>query len=226
MPTSIDKAVGQEVRKEIIKNAPIDEQKTELLKAFYDELNFDSHTKLYVVTADEFNAFALPDNSIFVFDKVLKDINSYSELAALLGHEYAHIKYRHGMKGIAQSISWGLLGKVLTGGDNSGNFVRNSNLLLTLKNSREFETQADIQSLDLLRQQNIDLKGVTDLFHIIQNLSEPANEEIPSYFKTHPDIEDRIEKVTDEIKEKPGDKIHNQKLQDIFLQLTEEKTSP
>lgn len=220
LPTSIDNEVGEEARKGILKEAPIDDYKTELLNEFYQELHFDSKTKVYVVKANEFNAFALPDNSIFVFDKVLHDVTTYEELAALLAHEYAHIKYRHGIKGIAQSISWELLGKVISGDDNSNDFVRNSNLLLTLENSRTFETQADIGGLELLREQNIDQKGMTDLFKAMLKLPQDYKRQNPSYLSTHPDTEERLAKAEEVIKQKTSDKKANIKLELLFNKLT------
>lgn len=220
MPTSIDKEVGQAVRKEILNGAPIDEEKTQLLKEFYAELHYSKTTKIYVVKANEFNAFALPDNSIFVFDKVLKDVNSYQELAALLGHEYSHIKYRHGMKGIAQSLSWGLLAELLSDGDNSDNFIRSSSLLLTLNNSRAFETQADLGGLELLKEQHINQNGMTDLFQTMLKLPQENKRATPSYLSTHPDTEERLEKVEEVIKEKPSDSKVNSKLELIFNELT------
>jgi predicted Zn-dependent protease len=220
LPTSIDKEVGQKVRKEILKKAPIDDDKTQLLNEFYEELHFDNKTKVYVVKANEFNAFALPDNSIFVFDKVLYDVTTYEELAALLGHEYAHIKYRHSIKSIAQSLSWELLGKVISSDDNSNDFVRNSNLLLTLENSRAFETQADIGGLEFLREQHIDQKGMADLFQTMLKLPQEDKKQIPSYINTHPDTEERFVKVEEIIKEKTSNNEANSKLEIIFNKLT------
>lgn len=220
LPTSIDNEVGNEVRKEILKGTSIDENKSQLINEFYQELHFSSNTKIYVVKANEFNAFALPNNSIYVFDRVLHDINTYEELAALLGHEYSHIKYRHGMKGIAQSLSWELLGKIITGGDNSNNFVRNSNLLLTLNNSRAFETQADIGGLKLLREQHIDQNGMTNLFQTMLKLPQENTKQIPSYLSTHPETEERLIKVKEVIKENNSDNKANNKLEVIFNKLT------
>jgi predicted Zn-dependent protease len=220
IPTSVDKEVGRELRREILRSAPIDEEKTELLSAFYSELGFDSKTKVYVVKATEFNAFALPDNSIFVFDQVLKEVKSYPELAALLGHEYIHIKNRHGMKTLAHSLSRELLTAVLTGGDNSDKFISNSNKLLTLKNSRDFETEADKGGLDLLIQNRIDINGMTELFKRMEKLAEIKGKNVPAYLNTHPDSEDRLETIEEEIKDKQNNYVHSDKLDDLFQQLT------
>lgn len=219
LPTSIDNEVGQEVSNIIIQGAPIDEEKTELLKQFYSELNFDTKTKVYVVKANVFNAFSLPDNSIFIFSKVLQDVNSYSELSALLGHEYSHIKFRHSMKELAQSLSWELLRELITGGDNSDKFVRNSNQLLTLKNSRKFETEADLNGLQLLRQQRIDQSGMTDLFKTIMKQPDENKNKTPTYLSTHPDTQDRLAEAEETIKDNPSEHSNNARLDELFGEL-------
>ncbi len=218
IPTSVDKEVGKELSREISKTSLHDEGKTELLQEFYLELGYDSKTKIHVVKSKEFNAFALPDNSIFVFDQVLKEVKSYPELAALLGHEYIHIKNRHGMKNLAHSLSRELLTAVITGGDNTNNFISNSNKLLTLKNSRDFEIEADKGGLELLVQKHIDGNGMTDLFKRMKKISE--GHIIPAYLSTHPDTEDRLETIEKKIKEKPNNYVHSDKLEDLFQQLT------
>ena len=73
MPTSIDNEIGQEIRKEILQVAPLDQEKTELLKQFYSELNFDSNTKVYVVKANVFSGkevtyqawYGIPEGKLF-----------------------------------------------------------------------------------------------------------------------------------------------------------------
>jgi predicted Zn-dependent protease len=167
-----------------------------------------------------FNAFALPDNSIFVFDQVLKEVESYPELAALLAHEYIHIKNRHGMKTLAHSLSRELLTEILTGGNKSEKFISESNKLLTLKNSREFETEADKEGLELLFKNKIDINGMSELFKRMQKLGEKSGKNIPAYLSTHPDIEDRLETIEEEIKKKQNNYIHSNRLDDLFQQLT------
>lgn len=223
IPISVDKEVGRKSRLEILRSAPIDEEKTELLSEFCSVLGYDTKTKFYVVKASEFNAFALPDNSIFIFDQVLKEVKSYPELAALLGHEYVHIKNRHGMRTLAHSLSRELLTAVLTRGDNSDKFISNSNKLLTLKNSRDFETEADKGGLELLVQNRIDLNGMTELFKRMEKISEGKN--VPSYLSTHPDSEDRLEMIENEIKCMQNNYVHSDELDDLFQQLTTFKNS-
>ncbi len=164
----------------------------------------------------------MPDNSIFIFDKVLKDVNSYSELSALLAHEYSHIKFRHGMKVIAQEISWELLRELITGDDTKDSFIQNANLLLTLKNSRGFETQADNNGLKLLREQRIDQNGMVNLFKTIIKEPQQNEKETPTYLSTHPNTEHRLKKAEEIIKENPSDNINNVKLEQLFAELKAE----
>lgn len=220
IPTSVDKEVGRELSREILRTAPIDEEKTELLSEFFAELGYDNKTKVYVVKATEFNAFALPDNSIFVFDQVLKEVKSYPELAALLGHEYAHIKNRHGMKSLAHSLSRELITAVLMGGDKSGKVISNSNKLLILKNSRDFETEADHGGLQLLLQNHIDVNGMAELFNRMEKLGRKNTESIPAYLSTHPDSEDRLLIAEEEIKKNSNNYVYNEKLDTLFQRLS------
>jgi predicted Zn-dependent protease len=220
IPTSVDKEVGRELRREIIRSAPIDQEKTALISEFYQQLGFDTKTKIYIVRAREFNAFALPDNSIFIFDQVLKDIESYSQLAALLGHEYTHIMNRHGMKTLANSLSRELLTEILSGSDNSDNFIANSNKLLTLKNSRNFETEADKEGLELLVKSKIDINGMAELLKLMVIIADKNDQYIPVYLSTHPDSEDRLELIEEQIKKKQNNYVHSQSLENLFEQLT------
>lgn len=220
LPLSIDKEMGQEVTKIITQKAPINEAKTILLNEFFKELKFDAKTKLYVINENQFNAFALPDNSIVIFSNVIETVNSYPELAALLAHEYAHIKYRHGVKNIAHSLTRELLTKILTGENNGDNFIKNSNKLLTLKNSRSFENKADEEGLNLMASQHIDLNGMTKLFETMSLLSD---NETPAYLSTHPNIEERLKKTQENITSTNNNFSNNVRLEFIFNELKTNK---
>ncbi len=207
-----------------MKKEIVDEYKTTLLNEFYYELNFDHRTKLYVIKGNIFNAFALPDNSIFVFENVLENIESYPELAALLAHEYAHIQQRHGMKSLANAITWELAGTLITFGNNAEDFIRNANLLLGLSYSREFETQADLKGLYLLEKNSIDTRGMIDLFNRMLKMEGVKKDRNSIYLSTHPDTEDRLKEVIHLIKQQKNQYKINETLDSLFINLKAPKT--
>lgn len=58
---------------------------------------------LAVVETDVVNAFAAPGGFVFVTTGLLKAVENEDELAAVLGHEVAHVVKRHGVKAIEDS---------------------------------------------------------------------------------------------------------------------------
>lgn len=223
VPIDVDKQVGQKILREI-PNSEIDEEKSILLKDFFNQLVIGNETQIIVVKGPIFNAFALPGNSIVVFEEVIKSVHSYPELSALLAHEYAHIKNRHGMRTLAHENLQALLTNEL-GGDgvnNSDNFIRNANMLRSAKKSRGFEKQADLDGLDILRKNKINSQGFIDLLETINSLeeSEKKNKQVLSvYFSTHPETKDRIAYIKDEISENTYTFENNFKLEEVFKQL-------
>lgn len=192
-----------------------------MLQSFFYELNFSNDTKIIVVKGPIFNAFAVPGNTIVVFDEVLRSVKSYPELAALLAHEYSHIKNRHGMRTLAHEDLRQLLADAFFGGGNgSDDFIKNSNKLLTSKKSRGFEKQADKEGLELLRVNKINEQGFIDLLKTIDTIeSSEKSKNIPLsiYFSTHPDTKDRIEFIEKNISDNTFE--NNITLDNLFKQL-------
>lgn len=79
--------------------------------------------RFYVIDDPSFNAFAYPDGSVFVHTGLLQVIENEAQLAAVLGHEIAHVTHEHGRrqyqrakkvetgKKVAKKVG-GLLGKL------------------------------------------------------------------------------------------------------------------
>lgn len=220
MPKSVDKEVGRSARLEILKNSKVDSLKSKSLTDFYLQLGFDNNTKIYVIKSKEkeFNAFALPDNSIFVYDEVLEKVETYDELAALLSHEYTHIKKRHGMKSLASSIFYELLFGLLSGSNNNESFTKNAGLLLVLRNSRGIELEADKGGIDLIFKNKINPDGFIELFNRMIKLGENENH-IPAYLSTHPDAEERLEVVKNEIAKQKYAISQNHQLEQLFQEI-------
>lgn len=68
----------------------------------YVDFNF------YVVIDTTFNACAYPDGSVYVHTQLLNEINNEAQLASVLGHEIAHVTYRHGRQEYKRNQTIGL----------------------------------------------------------------------------------------------------------------------
>ena len=72
-----------------------------LLTASNDPMTYRGYVFL-VMRSDEVNAFAVPGGFVFVTTGMLKFLKDEDELAAILGHELAHLELRHGIKAVGK----------------------------------------------------------------------------------------------------------------------------
>ena len=144
------------------------------------------------------NAFALPDGTIIFTDEIITTSESDNELLAVLAHETAHVKHRHGMRTIVQDSLLGFLLLSITG-DVSGSselFLGLPVLLTELAYSREFEKEADDYALNYLLAHGVDPMHFANLIRRIENTakgpSEISENGWTSYLSTHPMTEKRL----------------------------------
>ena len=111
------------------------------------------------------NAFALPDGTVLFTDEIVRLAKNNDELLSVLAHEIGHVKYRHALRSVIQ-------GSVITFGVAmiTGDLSAASNLLATLpvvitnmSYSRNFEREADNNSLVFLDANNIERHHFVDL---------------------------------------------------------------
>jgi predicted Zn-dependent protease len=63
------------------------------------------HFQFNILSDPTLNAFALPDGSIFVHTGLLARVENDSQLAAILGHETAHVTEHHGAQGYKKQMT-------------------------------------------------------------------------------------------------------------------------
>jgi predicted Zn-dependent protease len=65
-----------------------------------------------IVNDPELNAFALPDGTVVIHSGLLATLENEAQLAAVLGHEMAHVTHKHGYRGYRhqQKMQWIALG--------------------------------------------------------------------------------------------------------------------
>lgn len=149
------------------------------------------------------NAFALPNGHIIFTDRIVALAAHDDELLAILGHEIAHVKYRHSMRRLVQNSLYIFLLAMITG-DVSGTsevVLGLPVLFAELAYSRGYETEADNYALEFLRTRNIPTHRFADLMirledsHRKDSKSEDQTDDDSQwrqYLSTHPMTADRI----------------------------------
>lgn len=111
------------------------------------------------------NAFALPDNSIVVTDRLIGLAETPDELMGVIAHEIAHVEHNHIMKNIVRQMGAGIFFDVVFGGAGAGQAIAIASVNLAgLRYSRDDEADADARGLDYLDAAGIDTAGLARLF--------------------------------------------------------------
>ncbi len=148
-----------------------------------------------VVNAPYVNAYAFPGGSIAVSRGILARLESEDELAALLGHEIAHVSARH----TAARISSGTVLQVLLGGaaaavgaaqprlqDLAGTVAGLGAGLLLAKYSRDDEREADALGMAYMTAAGYSPQGMVALMDMLRGLSRRDPGLVEVLFSSHP----------------------------------------
>jgi len=163
------------------------------------------YTYQYHLLADPntINAFALPGGQVFITKALYDRLADEAELAGVLGHETGHVVERHSAQQMAESqLGQSLV--VATGiaasrnGNGSGiaasmiaSLVNNT---ISLRFSREDESQADACGLRFMTEAGFDPRAMIDVMKILQEVTANTGRE-PEFMVTHPYPEHRIEAI-------------------------------
>lgn len=194
LPLSLDESLGETVFEALLEEEQINEEKSAQLQNFVDALNLPSKIplKVYVVESDQLNAFALPNGNIVVFTELLNKINSSEALVALIGHEAEHVMGRHSTKMICQNLAGYLFISLIMGDVNAVVAVvsENAHTLNRLSYSRGYEQESDLAAFHLLKQHQLNPKGLAGLMQILKDEELIS---VPAFLSSHPLTDDRIE---------------------------------
>ena len=149
-----------------------------------------------LISSRNINAFCMPGGKIAVFTGILDGLKlSDDEAAIVLGHEIAHALREHARERLAKSelthLGATLLGSVVGGGRYAGAFDFGGSLL-TLKFSRDNETDADLVGLDIAARSGYDPRAGITLWEKMTAASKGAP---PSWLSTHPAGTNRIAEI-------------------------------
>ena len=144
--------------------------------------------------SDQINAFCMPGGKIAFYTDILDKLKlSDDEAAMIMGHEMAHALREHARErvGKGNATSMGLrLGAQLLGLGDLGNVAADlGSQLLTLKFSRDDETEADLVGLELAARAAYVPSASVSLW---QKMSAAAGGKDLAFLSTHPSGKDRI----------------------------------
>uniref|UniRef100_A0A486XL99 Zn-dependent protease with chaperone function PA4632 n=1 Tax=Rheinheimera sp. BAL341 TaxID=1708203 RepID=A0A486XL99_9GAMM len=155
--------------------------------------------EVVVFDADQVNAFALPGGKIGVYTGLLKVAENQHQLAAVIGHEIAHVMSGHSNERLSTNQ---FIQTALTLSDAAmknynvqyqqqlmAAFGLGAQIGVALPFSRAHETEADIVGLDLMAKAGFEPRQAVNLW---QNMAAAGGSGAPELLSTHPLPENRI----------------------------------
>ncbi|MFT6797487.1 MAG: putative Zn-dependent protease [Maribacter sp.] len=142
------------------------------------------------------NAFALPGGQCFITYALFSQLNE-AQLAGVLGHEIAHVIGRHSAERIAKGDFWQTLTMSASVGGDMGGVVQGIGQNTLLKNGRGDELESDELGVLFMIQAGYDPYEMIKVMKILKAAGGPNR--TPEFQSTHPDPENRIEKIKEAI---------------------------
>ena len=149
-----------------------------------------------VFRSNTINAFCMPGGKIAIYTGILDRLAlNDDEVAMIIGHEVAHALREHARERMAKSLLTNFGAVALgwfIGSDIATNVARMGGNLLTLKFSRDDETEADLIGMEMAARAGYDPRAGVTLW---QKMSKAAKGQPMEFMSTHPSGETRIAKI-------------------------------
>ncbi len=178
------------------------------------------------------NAFAYPNGVIYVNTGILSKMENEAQLATLLSHEMAHVTHRHAIENFrtvkntsavlatvqVAAIPFGVYGSLTSLLGSIGAMAAVTGY------SRELETEADREGLELMTEAGYDPQEAPKLFVYLKTDLEKRDVKEPFFFGTHPRLQERINNYKKFLKSDysgrtgaKGDERFNELIAPLFL---------
>lgn len=155
--------------------------------------------EVVVFADDTVNAFALPGGKIGVYRGLLTAAQTPDQLAAVMGHEVAHVLARHGNERVSQqfavSETLGLVDAWMAAGNSAkreaamGLLGVGAQVGVLLPFSRAHESEADEIGKELMARAGFDPRESVRLW---ENMAKLGDSGTPGFLSTHPTHSTRI----------------------------------
>ena len=154
------------------------------------------------------NAFVLPGGQVFITKALLERLRTDGQLAGVLAHEIGHVIARHSAQRIAkQRLTEGLSGAVgVASGDyNAARMAAIVGQLVNMRYGRKDELESDRLGVRFMADAGYDPRAMVE---VMKTLAEASSDgRAPEFFSTHPNPENRIQKIQQAIGERLPDGV-------------------
>jgi Zn-dependent protease with chaperone function len=153
--------------------------------------------QINLIGSKQINAWCMPGGKIAFYTGILEQLKlDDDEVAMIMGHEMAHALREHARERLAksQATSMGLsVASQLLGLGSLGDVAANlGTQLLTLKYSRDDETESDLVGLEIAARGGFRPQASVSLW---QKMQAASNNGGPSFLSTHPSGANRIQEL-------------------------------
>ncbi len=145
------------------------------------------------------NAFALPGGQIFITYALLSKLQNEDQVAGVLGHEIGHVLGRHSAERIAEHEFWKTVSTGASVGGDMGGLINGIGQNVLLGNGRDDELESDKLGVLFMINAGYKPEEMIGVMKILKNAAGPNR--TPEFQSTHPDPENRIEKIREAIRE-------------------------
>ncbi len=154
------------------------------------------------------NAFALPGGQVFITYALYSQLKNEDQLAGVLGHEIGHVVERHSAQQIAkQQLTQGITGAAViasydpnnpTGSVGKAAMAALIANLVNMKYGRGDELESDKNGVYYMAKAGYNPEALVGVMEI---LAASGGGRQPEFFSTHPNPENRIQKIRQTIDE-------------------------
>jgi len=155
-----------------------------------------------VIESDQINAFAAPGGFVFFYTGLIREMDTESELAAVMAHEISHVVARHSVKQLQTVMGPAVLLQLAVNkrSETTQQLAGVALGVLMSGYSRSMETEADRFGAIYMTRAGWNPEGMIDMFRKLQELSG-AHE--MSFFEmlaaSHPQTTDRIQATREQL---------------------------
>lgn len=203
LPDDLLVQVGDEAEKALFEEtakSKLSAQRQAEILALYQRLDAKPVAKIVFRSAEGYtpNAFALPNHTIILTDKLVEMTNHDHEILAVLAHEQGHLVHKHSLRKVINLLGTSALIAVVLG-DASDLVATLPVLFVNLHYSHDFEMQADKHAIDELRRLGISPMYMADVINNLSKYDDDEESGLWAWLSTHPSREKRVKQVVDDV---------------------------